>query len=282
MRKLIAGGLMGVLATLVFASSAFASSHHPTGEFAQFSECPLNRETITDCVYSVTTGGSVTIGAKTVPIENPVILQGGFEGVSPNIDFFGAENGDTLSETPQPVPGGLVGVTAPKWWPKFVQDWFNGLISEGFTGVNAIVKLAKPATSIELNTEALLNREGTTLGLPVKVKLENAILGNNCYIGSNTTPMQLNLTSGTSGSLEGSFGTLTFNEEFTLITVTGAAIVDGTFEAPAAQGCGGIFSLFVDPLVNSILGTPSKSGKNAAILEADFQDGAAFAVRESE
>jgi hypothetical protein len=273
---------MGALTMLVFASSALASSHHPTGAFAVFDECPLNRETITDCVYSVTSDGSVTIGKKTVPIENPVTLQGGFEGISPEIDFFGAENGDTLSETPQPVPGGLVGITAPAWWPKFVRDWFNKLISEGATGVNAIVQLAEPATSIELNTENLLNREGTTLGLPVKIKLENLILGNNCYIGSNSTPIHLAFTTGTSGSLEGSFGTLTFSEEFTLITISGARLVDGTFKAPAAKGCGGVFSLFVDPLVNEILGTPSGEGENEATLEGDLQDGAAFKVRESE
>jgi hypothetical protein len=282
MKKLIMGGLVGVLAALMLAPTASASSHNPTGEFAVFDECPLSRATLSDCVYSVTNGGSVTIGAKTVPIEEPVTLQGGFEGVSPEIDFYGAENGDTLSETPQSVPGGLVGVTAPKWWPLFLQNWFNGLIEEGFTGVNAIVQLAKPATDIELNTEALVNQEGTTLGLPVKVKLDNLILGSNCYIGSNSSPVNIKLTSGVSGSLEGTFGEILFNEEFTLITASGARLVDNTFAAPAAKGCGGLFALFVDPLVNSILGTPSGSGENAAILEADFMDGAAVAVRNSE
>lgn len=282
MTKLITGGLAGVLALLVFASSAVASSHHPTGEFEDFGECPLNRETIENCVYSVTTGGSVTIGKKTVPIKNPTVLQGGFEGAEDKIKFFGAENGETLSPTPQPVPGGLVGVTAPTWWPKFLQNWFNKLISEGATGVNAIVELAEPATSIKLNTENLLNQEGTTLGLPVKVKLENLILGNNCYIGSNSNPMRWNFTTGVSGSLEGSFGEINFNEAFTLITITGARLVDNTFEAPAAKGCGGIFSLFVDPLVNEILGTPAGSGKNAAILEGSLKTAFAPAVRESE
>lgn len=282
MTKLITGGLAGVLATLVFASSALASSHHPTGEFAPFAECPLNRETIGDCVYSVTNGGSVTIGKKTVPIKNPVILQGGFEGAGEEVKFFGAENGDTLSKTAQPVPGGLVGITAPTWWPKFVQNWFNKLISEGLTGVDAIVELAEPATAIKLSTQNLIEATGTALGLPVKVKLDNAILGNNCYIGSNLEPMRLELTSGTSGSLEGSFGEINFNEAFTLISETGVRLVDNLFEAPKARGCGGIFSLFVDPLVNEILGTPSGSGENAATLEADLIDGAASAVRKSE
>jgi hypothetical protein len=282
MRKLIAGGLMMVLGALVFAPSALASSHHPTGEFEQFGECPLNRETLTDCVYSVSTGGSFTVGKKTVPLVNPVTLQGGFEGVGEEIKFYGAENGETLSKTPQPVPGGLVGVTAPTWWPKATQEWFNKLISEGFTEVNATVELAAPATSIKLSTENLLDRERTTLGLPVKVKLENAILGNNCYLGSNSNPIQINFTTGSSGSLEGSFGVLTFNSEFTLITISGAKLVNGTFAAPGVTGCGGLLSILVDPLVDTVLGTPSGEGKNTATLEGKLQDGAAFAVRASE
>ena len=63
-----------MLVAMVFASSALASSHNPTGEYAQFKECPLNRATITDCVYAVTDGGGFTIGKKTVPLVNPVTL----------------------------------------------------------------------------------------------------------------------------------------------------------------------------------------------------------------
>jgi hypothetical protein len=281
-RMLVVGGITMVLSALVFAPAAPASSHNLPGEFAPFGECPLDRETITDCIYSVTEEGSVTIGSKTVPIENPVTLQGGFEGAGSEVKFFGAENGDTLSKTPQPVPGGLVGVTAPKWWPKFLQNWFNEGIENGLTGVNAIVELAAPATSIALSTENLAIEEGTALGLPAKVRLENALLGNNCYIGSNAKPIQINLTTGPSGAVSGTFGELVFNNEFTIFTITGGRLVDGTFTVPAASGCGGLFALFVDPLVNSILGTPSASGKNTAILEGVLKDAQVPAIREIE
>jgi hypothetical protein len=275
--------MAAMLGVLALAPSAFASSHNPQGEFAQFGECPLNNANVIECILSVSNSGSFTVGKKTVPLVNPVTLQGGayFNEAEEQI-FVGAENGSTLSKTPQPVPGGLTGIVAPTWWPKFVQDWFNGLISEGFTGVNATVELAAPASSVKLNTQNLINAEGTTLGLPVKVKLENAILGNNCYLGSNAKPVQINFTSGTSGGLEGSFGVISFNQEFTLVTVTGAKVVDGTFAAPGVSGCGGIFSLFVDPLVDSVLGTPSGSGKNSAVLEGTLQDASAAAVKASE
>lgn len=285
MKKLIAGGLTAALAGLVFASMALASSHHPTGEFAGFGECPLNRESINDCVLSVSSGGSFTVGKKTVPLVHPVTLQGGFEGSGSEIKFYGAENGDTLSKTAQPVPGGLLGITAPTWWPGWLQSWFNNLINEGFTGVTATVELTGPSTgltNINLSTENLINQKGTALGLPVKVKLSNPILGSNCYIGSNSSPVQIDFTTGTSGALTGSVGTLSFNEEFTLITISGGRLVNNTFAAPGVSGCGGIFSFFINPLVDSILGTPSASGKNSAILEGKLQDANAGAVRASE
>jgi hypothetical protein len=282
MKKFISGSLAAALAALVFASSALGASHNPTGGFAGFGECPLNTPAVTDCILSVSTGGSFTIGKKTVSLVNPVTLQGGGYNEGEVTHFVGAENGQTLSKTPQPVPGGLLGITAPTWWPKFVQDWFNGLISEGFTGVNATVELAAPASSIKLSTESLLNREGIALGLPSKIHLENAILGSNCYIGSNAKPVPLNFTTGKSGALEGIVGTLTFTEEFTLVTINGGKLVDGTFAAPGVSGCGGIFSIFVDPLVDTVLGTPSASGKNSATLEGKLQDGSAESVKASE
>lgn len=279
------GGLLAVLGALVFASSALGASHNPKGEYAQFNECPLNRATITDCVLSISNGGGFTIGKKNVPLKNPVTLQGGFEGAGEEVKFYGAENGNTLSKTPQPVPGGLLGIVAPTWWPKFIQDWFNEQISKGFTGVNATVELTGPSkglTKVKLNTENLIFEEGVALGLPVKIKLDNAILGSNCYIGSESKPVQLNFTTGTSGKLKGSAGTISFNPTFTITTISGGKLVDGTYAAPAASGCGGIFSIFVDPLVNSILGTPSPSGTNSATLEGKLQDAVAAEVKASE
>jgi hypothetical protein len=270
---------------LVFASSAFATAHHPKGEYEQFGECPLNRTTITDCIYSVTSGGSFTIGSKEVPIVNPVTLQGGFEGEEEGIEFYGAEEGNTLSKTPQPVPGGLLGITAPTWWPKFIQDWFNEQINKGSTGVYATVELTGPTkglTNIELNTEHLLEQKGTALGLPVKFRLENSILGSNCYIGSEGSPVQIDFTTGTSGALTGAAGTVTFNPAFTIITIAGGKLVNNVFKAPGANGCGGIFSFLIDPLVNSILGLPAGEGKNSAILEGKLQDARAKAVKASE
>jgi hypothetical protein len=286
MKKLIAGGLLGILASLVLVSSAMATAHHPKGEYAQFGECPLNRVSITDCVVSVSSGGYFKIGNKTVPIVHPVTLQGGYEGAGEEVKFYGAEEGNTLSKTPQPVPGGLLGITAPTWWPKSIQTWFNEQISKGFTGVNATVELAGPSkglTGIKLNTENLIFEEGVALGLPVKIHLENSILGSNCYIGSASNPVQINFTTGTSGALKGSAGALTFNPSFTITTISGGKLVNNTFTAPGATGCGGfLIEYLLDPLVNSIVGVPAAAGVSSAVLEGKIQDAVAASVKASE
>jgi hypothetical protein len=243
----------------------------------------------------VSNGGTFTVGAKTVPLKNPVILQGGLipvEEAPPGEEFkfVAAEDGNTLSKTPQPVPGGLLGITAPTWWPLILQNLFNEVvINGGATGVTATVELAKPASSIRLSPNLFLGRVGTALGLPVKVKLSNAFLGNECYIGSNSNPIQINFTTGTTAPpppnqpITGSAGTFRFNEAGDLLTLEGGRLVNNSFAAPGASGCGGIlFSWAVDPLVNSILGTPAASGRNTAILEGKQQFALAESVKASE
>lgn len=289
MKRLFLAAVLAAVMALAPASQSFGASHSPTGEFALFNECPLSRPALAACVYSESNGGFFTIGKKTVPLKNPVILQGGYE-VNENGEpqFYGAENGQTLSKTPQPVPGGLLGIEAPAWWPKFLRDLFNETINNGFTGVTATVELAAPATSIELNILALVNESGTALGLPVKIKLSNPFLGNNCYIGSNSNPVQIDFTSGTTSPpppntpISGAAGEIKFNEAGNLITVSGGRLVNNSFAAPGANGCGGLLSFLIDPFVNSITGLPSAAGTNTAILEGKILNGEAEAVRASE
>jgi hypothetical protein len=276
-RKKFAGVAVSIVLA-VLACAPFASAD-PTPEYEQFSQCPYENLEMDRCVYGVF-DGSYSIGSKTISLQNQITLQGGYTGEGSEIEFHGASNGITLSKTAQPLPGGLSGVTAPPSWPKELQEWFNELIGTGLTGVDATLELAGPATGITLNYENLFEEEGTALGLPVKIKLDNPILGNNCYIGSDKAPIQLELTTGTSGSLNGTPGEISFNGSLTITTLTGLKVVDGTYAVPGASGCGGIFSTFVDPLVNSLLGLPSASGKNAATLTGVLEDADAAAVRD--
>jgi len=288
MRKLFLA--MVVLGALAVPSSAVAA---PTGEFAKFAKCPLSNATIDACFYSVSTGGEVKTGAKTVPIKNPQVLQGGLDylegSFTGKLGFLAASDGNTLVKTPQPVPGGLTGITAPSWWPSILRDLFNETINNGFTGVTATVELAGPASAIKLNNLAALIQTGTALEMPVKIKLGNPFLGSNCYIGSNSSPIVWKFTTGTTSPpapntpITGSPGVLTANENTTILRDTGTKLVDNSFATPGANGCGGIlFSWAVDPFVNSVVGVPSPAGTNKAILENNIEFADPAAVKASE
>jgi len=282
---------MAVVASVALlpASPAAAASHHPTGEFKQFGECPLSHPGVLACVYSLSNGGHFQVGKKDVPLKNPVTLQGGLEvnGSGESV-FVGAENGETLSKTPQPVPGGLLGIEAPSWWPGFLRTLFNETINNGFTGVTATVELAAPASAVKINTGNLLFEQGTALSLPVKIKLSNPFLGSGCYIGSNASPVVIDFTTGETSPpppntpIHGSAGAASFNEGQTILTLSGGHLVNNSFAAPGASGCGGLFSFLIDPFVNSIVGLPSAAGHNTAILEGTLQTAVAEAVVGSE
>jgi hypothetical protein len=278
-----------VCAMLVPASSAMAAPpYHPTGMWSNFGYCPLANPSTSFCVYAKTTSGSFTTGSKTVPIVNPVTLQGGVH-LNPETGqttWINAEGGETLSKTPQPVPGGLTGVVAPSWWPQVLKDLFNETINNGFTGVTSTVELAGP---VQFNLFALLLAQGNAITLPVKIKLSNPFLGSNCYIGSNSSPIQIPLTLGTTAPplpnkpISGSQGEVFINEAGSYIKSTGNKLVNNSFAVPGASGCGGfLFSWAVDPLVNSIVGIPSPAGTNTAILQGNTELGEADDVKASE
>lgn len=279
------------LVALVAASSALAT---PKGEFAIFAGCPLSTPGLNGCIVAKTESGEITIGKKTVPIKNTITLQGGFiENRSTHAqEFFDAAAGyETLSKTPQTVPGGLLGIVAPKSWPEWLQNLFNEFIDNGFTGVTATTEQAGP---IGLSEAALLNPILSevygipALSLPVKVKLNNVLLGEACYIGSESDPIVLNLITGKTNPpkpnepITGNPGTLSSNAAGSILTVSENSLVNNSFGAPGASGCGGSLSEYVDPLVNSILGLPSAEGHNTAILKGTLKQAGREAVEESE
>jgi hypothetical protein len=287
MKRLCLAGALLLALMLLPSSSALAAPHHPTGEYAQFNDCPLSNPAVVDCLYSESSAGFFTIGKKTVPLKNPVKLQGGLDEILTPSQFFPAEDGNSLPGVPQPVPGGLLGITAPTWWPSFLQNLFNETINNGFTGVNATVELTSQ-TGVTINPLNLLFQQGIALSMPAKIKLSNPFLGNNCYIGSASNPLVLAFTSGTTSPpppntpITGNPGSGGTNEAETILTLAGGRLVNNSFAAPGASGCGGLFSFLVDPFVDEIVGVPSAAGHNTAVLEGKIQIAQAEAVRASE
>jgi hypothetical protein len=275
-------------------SSAMAT---PKGEYAVFAQCPLSNSHLAACLVAKTKSGQITIGKQEVPIVSTQTLQGGFirhreEGGGESLEFVGAANGETLSKTPQKVPGGLLGlvkcneITGNGFFEDLARGACELVFENNTTGVNATTELAAPASSIGLNENNLFLQTGTALSLPVKVKLENTFLGSECYIGSNSSPITLALTTGTTSPkapnkpIKGTPGESSERAEGGIGVITGNTLVNNTFSAPEATGCGGIFSFLLDPIIDSKIGLPAASGYNTAILNNTVEQASAEIVRE--
>jgi hypothetical protein len=238
--------VLGLFA-IVGSTSAMAGIDH---ELAVFSDCPTSVPGVDGCAYSTITGGEFKLGSKAVPIVHPLTLQGGLkEGTK---ELTPAADGNTLSKTPETIPGGLVGI---------------GLPGEEIT---ATAELAGP---VFLNTTALL-QGGPSVQLPLKVKLDNVLLGATCYVGTEAEPISLTLTTGTTSPpppntpISGKTGKLSFAAAGNITRVTGTVVVANEFAAPGSSGCGPLG--IEDPVVNLAAGLPAAAGTNSVVQETEF------------
>ena len=273
--RLLAALSVAALVSIAFAGSASAKL---VGEFTNFQYCPRTNAEVKKCIHSITEGGSVTLGSKTVPVVNDAVLQGGFG--APNKEtriskFFGATEGKpTLQPVAQPVPGGLAGlVNCPEISNFILRAACEWTFENALTGLDSTLELAGPATNIEISESNMSRKEKVALKLPVKVHLENPFLGSNCYVGSDSSPMIWNLTSGKTAppppneSISGAAGTTEFTEEGLILKLNGNKLVDNAFAAPKTTGCGGLFAFLLDPIVSANAGLPAAAGNNTAILD---------------
>jgi hypothetical protein len=298
----VAMALMASLGVLSAASPALAA---PKGEYAVFADCPLSNAAVQGCIVGRTEKGEFVIGTKKtkVPIEKTITLQGGFEEEIPaefRMPFVEAADGNTLSKTPQKVPGGLLGIKCEEIKNASLRKACEVIFESKLTGVTATTELALPAPPASLSSiflsEASLEEPILyeafgipALGLPVKLKLENPLLGSECYIGSSTEPIVLKLTTGTTKppspntSIKGKLGTLTTRAEGGILVIKDNSLVDNLFAVPVAKGCGGkAFESVIDPLIDAKLGLPSPSGNNTAILEGTLEQAGAELTKEHE
>ena len=291
-RRALTALLLTAVAALSFAGVAQATL---TGNYTKFAQCPYANLEVKKCIYAVTESGEVVLGSKTVPIVNPVVLQGGYGAALEEKEgaffakFYAASNGVTLSKVPQPVPGGLSGlINCKEITEPFLRFSCELTFENGLTGLNSTLELAKPASEIRVSENNLAGETGTAMQMPVKFHLENPFLGSNCYVGSSSNPIIWNLTTGTTSPpapntpISGSAGEIEFLEEGRILVAKNNKLVDNAWSAPGASGCGGfLVELLLNPIVNSGSGLPSAAGKNTAILKGTLNVASAAAVRKN-
>ena len=251
--KSLGAAVAALVAVAMLAPAAQATT--PAPGYGDFAGCPSPAEKagIALCVRSVVTGGHVKIGSKEVPIANPITISG---GVEEGLTGFSANAKGGLTLVKQKVPGGVIGLTGLTWLAEF-------LGSEALTLYAVTEAAGLPTLSF------------TDLTLPVRVHLINPVLGNNCRIGSFTSPIVFHLTFGTTSPpppnkpITGVEPVAEFEPAREIITLNHGTYVDNSFAAPGANGC--VLTLFgfipvsINGVVNAASGLPAAAGTNETV-----------------
>lgn len=229
--------LLAIGTLLVFASAASAA-------FPNYSDCPTSNPSTAYCVDVQNTSGNLNIKGFNVPLGASLEIRGGLTSFETGTGFIPPRGSNGFFATPVSVPGGLLGI-----------EWIPG------TSVLALTELAGPPSSIHID----LAEDSITV--PVKVRLVNLLIGMNCHIGTERSPVLLHLIVGTTSPpppnrpVTGQLGSFEFPEENEL-RIHENINVDNTFGVPGASECGLGLGL-INSLVNAKLRLPSVAGNNS-------------------
>lgn len=238
-RRLAAVGAGALIATWCSMGGMAAAA------FPNFSGCPTGLPSGSLCFDIQSQSGEIIIKGFHVPLDHSLEIRG---AADPEGVFTPATGTNGFIAQPVNVPGGLLGIELPI----------------ALNLVTATAELAGPSSSIVI--------ENTNISLPMKVRLSNPLIGSGCYIGSNRSPVQVHLITGTTSPpppnrpISGHLGTI--RSEGGVLTVTGNLNVDNSYSIPGASGCG-LFGI-LNPLINLKLQLPSAAGNNALTIENDI------------
>ena len=249
----------------------------PKGMFAPFTNCPLKdtfmQQTVvnTACTAGEATSGTITIGNITTQVTEPVNVQFG----------FGAPIDHSLFPSPAIPPlAGPSAITTTK--PDLIPESLTTALgcstatdptiqnmctqAQADPADNQVFALAQDAGNIQ-------NFDLFTWEQPMKFKLINPLLGNNCYIGTDSDPVvlhpQLQGTPGTTLTVQ--FDPNVPNHDAGVLALNDVNAVDTTFSAPTVVDCGpgGAADYAVNHALNVSSGLPAASG-NSLTLNGNF------------
>ncbi len=288
-KRIFVTAAMMFIVSLTAASSALA-----VRPFEKFAQCPTEIPVVRDCLAGLTTSGEIAIGNTRMLITQPITIQGAMISTNnperPTQSFLiPAKNGESLSKTEMNVPGGLFRVAncsqirGRDFFRRGARKQCERAFGNRLTRVTATPEpVANEHNPALLDSRSLNEEEGTALTLPLRIHLKNPFLGQGCYIGSESNPIELHLSTGTSGTIKGKRGmastvseTLEGQEEPILsLHLSENSLVDNTFTVPVAEGCGEFFGFtgFLDSIVNQKFGLPSGAGSNIAKLEGELNE----------
>ncbi len=263
----VLGKLLTVIGSVIAALALLAPAAlaaEPAPGYEQFAGCPTkaeNAETST-CLRSDITGGHINMGNKEVPITKTVTLVGGATGSFENF-AYNSEGG--LIAEPQKVPGGVIGLTGLTWLLEFF-------------GSEALTLYADPELA---GVPSEFNFESVTFPLKFHLTNPGGLLGNTCYIGSDSEPITLHLTTGTTEPpppnepISGQEPETEIDFLTGIVRLSEGIYVDNSFAAPGANGCKlvlfGFIPISINGLVNEASELPSPAGTNEAVQEYSLE-----------
>ena len=250
---------------LVAANSASAASYAPPYDI--FNNCPvddpgmLSADSEAACIGALASGGTMKLGNMETELGPQLTSMGLYNAPGDPLTAITVPGagGKTLDAVPVKVPGGLLNMMCPG-------DPAKNLITQICKTLADSALNKVTATAVAAGAPQFSLTPGPTV--PIKIKLDNPLLGGNCYIGSDANPIVLNLALGVTDETELGPGTpIPGYEQLVIIAIKNATFSDDTFEVPKAKGCGPL-NLF-DGAINNRVGLPSPSGNNSIFLEAD-------------
>lgn len=206
-----------------------------------------------------------TAGRVTVPLKMPITLRGGFE-INENtgeIVWIAARGAATIQPVPQKSISITKGVDKALLSPSELERYLYNVRAKQ-TATTATVELAGPAEQIHLDLNNQLEETGTAFVFPVKVKLSNPFLGEDCYVGSTEHPIDVPFTTGQDGELHGKAGVLTSQGAGSMLVLWSDTLVSSSFSSPGVENCG--VEGGADEAVDSALGLPAATG-NTSVLD---------------
>jgi hypothetical protein len=278
--RLLSVPALAVLAMLIPASPASAATL--SGGWAPFNRCPVSAPqmlaatgqapdgngSVPACLAADSPNGSIKIGNTTATTGDSNLQLGLVENASTGSFSLFTPPGGALVGAPAMVPGGLLALMCPASTPP--ASAICGAVQHN-PRVNAVEATAESAgTPSDFNFLAGISTGQPIITLPIKLHLQNPMLGPSCYIGSDANPIVLHPENTDLSNAQ--FNTANFDTNGTpdpngalqSVDVTGATQGDTSFSVPAATGCGpgGMFTAFI----NAKGGLPSPSGNNSVVL----------------
>ena len=261
----------------VAASPSAATSGVPSGPYTGMGTCPTSSSQMQDtnqavvgCVVATIGGGGFTVGSTQVNFTSPMTVAFGVTWAKggPTVTFpdkttaqlfstVAPTDGDELQASPLDVP--IPGLA--DFWP----------------GVTSAIVQIEPAGPITNFAPLSAGENYPLFQLPIKLHLQNAFLGPNCYVGSDSAPIVLSPTAGTTAPpppnqpVKGSTGKISIARDpngfkTEIVGFAGATLNDNALPVPGANGCG--FFDSADWIVNLLFGLPSAAGHNAITLSS--------------